>query len=140
MRVRTSHFTHFRVTLENSHRQSERKEKGGKQRAPITFSISGRAELSSGSRRMLRPTLVLIINSWGFGSGCHFFFSPFFAISSTPHLLFSYATNLASDFIHRAFAFSREHYTVAADYVHGAAPRVDRIAKVPITLSSTLSK
>lgn len=58
------------------------------------------------------PALVLIINGRGFGSGCHFFsLSPFFPISSTPHLLFSCATNLAFGSVHCASA-SREHYTV----------------------------
>jgi len=100
---------------------------GGERReteSPITFSISGRVELSSGSRRTLGLALVLIINAQGSGQVA-IFSSLFPYLSSTPHLLFSYATN-ALDSMHRAFA-SRGHYTLR--WVIHDAPRVGRIAK-----------
>lgn len=48
-----------------------------KTESPITFSISGRTELSSGSRRALRPALALIINAHGVRVRLPFFFSLF---------------------------------------------------------------
>jgi len=56
---------------------------GGERReteSPITFSISGRAELSSSSRRTLGSALVLIINAQGSGQVA-IFFPPAFPIS-----------------------------------------------------------
>lgn len=110
---------------------------GGERReieSPITFSISGRAELSSSSRSHDGAGTRADYQRTGFGSGCLFFsLSLFFLYISSPlssHLLFSYATNLALDFMHQPFA--KAYYMLRWRLY--TAPRVDRIVKVPVTL------
>lgn len=90
-----SHFTHFRVTLETSCRQSEEKQERERERreteSPITFSISGRTGLSSGSRRTLAGTRTDYQPHNVRGQVA------FFSSQSSflpPHLLFSYAKDL----------------------------------------------
>ena len=133
MRARTSHFTHFQRHAGKFTPPKQGVVERRETESSITFSISGRTKLSSGPRCMLfRPALVLIINAWGFGSGCHFFFTPFF-----PYLLYASFAILLRD-ISRVELYApslcvENALHIAVNYIRAPPPRrVDWNAKVPV--------
>lgn len=129
MRVRTSYFTHFRVTLENSHRQSKVGEKGEKQRARLHFPLA------------VAPSFlrVLVVGTgtradyqrMGFGVRLPFFFlSPL-----CPYLLYaSFAILLRDKPRWTLYTKPLRRRCVTRRGGLYTAARVDRIAKVPVPL------
>lgn len=130
-RTRTSHFTRFRVTLENSRRQSAVEEKRGKQRARLHFPLAVAPSFLRAFVVARAPALVLIINAFG---SCRSFPQRFpFSLS----LSFSHSrlichslerrTSVRGAFAPRAYII-RRGYTRAARRVASRRPPVGQIA------------
>lgn len=131
MRARTSHFTHFQRHAGKFTPPKQGVVERRETESSITFSISGRTKLSSGPRCMLfRPALVLIINAWGFGSGCHFFYS-FLSLSPVRLICYSLTRHISRWTIY-AKPLRRERITHCGELYTPPPRRVDWNAKVPV--------